>query len=399
MLNIDRQRIINEISTRLFEKSKKMYYPFIDEDLGTIIFFTHLYRVTNEEVNKNKAINLLQEFIKEFEKQELAYSFIHGFEGIFWAINYFYKSNIINDQSLTDDIEKYLIESIHYDLTNRKYNFIHGCIGKSQIFFLSKKYKDQKDSIINEIINILYYKRTYYENYITWDDYLMKKSIDINYHLDILNYFIKLKEINFQNKYIDSILDELLKVAIDYKIMFKEVSIKKHKTFKPKQNINNLSNSFGYLRVAYSLLYANNVIGNGRDNLFLIAKEMVLDFCQIDIKESGIIYFEKESFYDIGFSHGIGAIVFLLKKVNNYLKLEIVKEKIQYWENQLLINTQTVLNTNETILMPESIWQNETKNYPYDKYSLFDGILGIGLILSSSDFDDYLWAEALGFYQ
>lgn len=394
---INHKEIVNIISECLFEKSKKMYYPFIDEDLGTIIFFTHLYRVTNNETNKNKAINLLQEFIKEFRKQELAYSFVHGFEGIYWTINYLYKSGIINDQSLTDDIEEYLVDSILYDLNNKKYNFIHGCIGKSQIFFLSKKFKSQKNNIINKIINTLYHKRTYYEEYITWDDYLIKESIDINYHLDILNYFIKLKEINFQNKHIDFILDELLKIAEDYNEMAKYVNVKKDKIYKTKQNINNLSNSFGSLRVAYSLLYASDVLEE--QNLFLIAKKLVLDFCDMDIKESGIIYFEKESFYDIGFSHGIGAIVFLLKKVNNYLKLDIINERIQYWENQLFINTQIVLNNNETILIPESIWQNETKDYPYDKYSLFDGILGVGLILSSSESDDYLWAEALGFYK
>lgn len=390
--------ILDKIESRLILKAKKMNHPILDEDLGVIVYLANLYRNSQQIHYRDNCLLLFNKLIENYDSYDFSYSFIHGFEGIFYAVFYLEDCGILESEEITEELVAHLLISIDSDLTNNRYNFLHGCIGKAQYFLFSNKHDSSlRESIFNKIVNTLEDNKIYLDGFITWNDYLIRRTLNIFHHSSILNFLLKLKEIKFENNHLDSLIQEILHFVKNYPDMDRTIYIQKDiKTF-PKQNIINLANSKGNLTAAYTLLYASEVLEN--QELFDQAKIMTELVCNLNLNTSGIIYFEKHNLYDIGLSHGIGGIVFLLSSINRSLKSQNIQNTIEYWMLLLTKNTEIVLNTEEIILMPNDVWQNEDGTYPYDKYSLYDGILGIAFLFSALKYNDYRWSNCLSFYK
>ncbi len=391
--------ILNKIEDALYTKAEKVNLPIIDEDLGVIIFFATLYNNTKDESYKQKALQLFNETVKVFADHELNYSMVHGFEGIFWTVNYLYESKILESEEILTNLEPYLIESIEFDLKNHNYNVLHGCLGKIQYYLYSKNADQKKaSSIINKVIQSLYDNKIEEDGSINWKDLQLNKGLNIGFfngHPTVLKFLVRLKELGYESDQIDEMIDKLVAVLLQsLKQSKKEVTIR-GKRINEGEQYYSVIELHGNLTVAYSLYYTGMILD--REDLKEKASELTLEASSKDPKNSGILYFDKYSFQDVGMSHGLGGVTYLLFKLNNWIKDPKIQKNIAIWQEEFLKNTDKILSIDEKILMPE-IFQKDHNEYPYDKYSLLDGILGSGLVISSMHYNKDNWGNYLALY-
>ncbi|GAA4273518.1 lanthionine synthetase LanC family protein [Aquimarina gracilis] len=392
-------KILTKLEDVLYTKAEKVNLPIIDEDLGVIIFFATLYNNTKDESYKQKALQLFNKTVKVFADHELNYSMIHGFEGIFWTVNYLYESNILENEDILANLEPYLLESIEYDLQNHNYNILHGCLGKIQYYLYSKSVDQEKASnVINRVIQSLYNNRIEENGSINWKDLRLKTGLNIGFfngHPAVLKFLVRLKEFGYQNEQIDEMINKLVDTLLQsIQQQDKKVTIR-GKQIKEGDQYYSVIELHGNLTLAYSLYYTGLVLN--REDLKEIAYQLTLEASSKDPKNSGIMYFDRYSFQDVGMSHGLGGVTYLLFKLNNWMKDSKIKENIAVWEKEFLKNTDKILSIEEKILMPE-IFQKDHNEYPYDKYSLLDGILGSGLVISSLHYNQDNWGNYLAMY-
>ncbi|MBQ0734022.1 lanthionine synthetase LanC family protein [Aquimarina celericrescens] len=393
------EKILEKIEDVLYTKAEKVGLPIVDEDLGVIIFFATLYRNTKDESYKQKALRLFNKTVKVFADHELNYSLIHGFEGIFWTVNYLYESKIIESEDILANLEPYLLESIEYDLKNHNYNVLHGCLGKIQYYLYSKSVDSEKASeVINKVVQAFYDNRIEKSGSINWNDLRLNSNLNIGFfngHPTILKFLVKLKECGYGNNQIDEMIDKLIDVLVlSLDQPDKKVSIRGKEIGEGGQYYSVIE-LHGNLSIAYSLYYTGLVLG--REDLKQKAHEITLAVASKDPKKSGIMHFEKHSFQDIGMSHGLGGVTYLLFKLNNWIKDTEIEKNQKIWQQEFLKNTDKLLGIDEKILMPE-IFQKDENEYPYDRYSLLDGILGSGFVISSLHYKQDDWGTYLTMY-
>lgn len=392
-------KILNKIENVLFQKANKLNHLIVDEDLGVIIFFATMFRNTGNEDYKEKALELFNKTVADFSNHELNYSLVHGFEGVFWTVNYLYESGILENENVLANLEPHLIESIEYDLKNHNYNILHGALGKIQYFLYSKSVDQQKASvIIKTVLQSLYENRIEENGGLNWNDFNLKDGVNIGYfngHPTVLKYLLKIKELGYQGTHIDEMIDKLINILLASQIdSDRSVSIR-GKEIKEGEQYYGVLGLHGDLTVAYSLYYAGMILG--REDLKEKAFKKAIEISSKNPKTSGIMYFEKHNFQDIGMSHGLGGITYLLFKLNHWIQDPQLERNLQVWQQEFLENTNKLLNVEEKILMPE-IFQKDENEYPYDKFSLMDGILGSGFVLSSLFYKKDNWGNYLTMY-
>ncbi len=390
--------ILNKIEHTLYTKAEKVNFPIVDEDLGVIIFFASQYHHTKDEYYKQKALELFNKTVQVFAEHELNYSLIHGFEGIFWVVNYLNECGVLENEDCLKNLEPHLLESIEYDLKNHNYNMLHGCLGKIQYYLYSKNVDTQKASqIVDRVIQSLYNDRIEKDGAINWQDFRLKKGLNIGFfngHPTVLRFLVRLKELGYQSNEIDEMINtisNILLISLDQK---KGVTIRGKKINKGNEYYD-VAELHGNLTIAFSLYYTGKILD--RDDLKEKAHQLTLEVSSKDPKTSGIMYFKKHSFQDIGMSHGLGGITYLLFKLNTWIQDPRIKDNIAVWESEFLQNVGKLLTIEEKILMP-TIFQKDENEYPYEKYSLLDGLLGSGLVISAMQNNKDNWGNYLAMY-
>ncbi|WP_062056898.1 lanthionine synthetase LanC family protein [Aquimarina longa] len=390
--------VLNKIEDKLYTKAKKVNLPIIDEDLGVILFFATQYTHTKDESYKQKALELFDKTVKVFAEHELNYSLVHGFEGIFWTVNYLTECGVLENEDSLKNLEPHLLQSIEYDLANHNYNVLHGCLGKIQYYLYSKSVDQEKAStIINTVIQSLYDNKIEESGLINWKDLQLNAGLNIGFfngHPTVLKFLVRLKELGYKNALIDEMIDKLINVLLESLNFKKEVTIR-GKDINEGEEYFNVAELHGNLTVASSLYYTGSILN--REDLKEKAHQLTLDVSSKTPKNSGIMHFKKHSFQDIGMSHGLGGITYLLFKLNNLIQDPKIQKNLTIWQNEFLKNVDKVLSIEEEILMPE-IFQKDENKYPYDRYSLLEGILGSGFILSSIQYNQDNWGNYLTLY-
>ncbi len=388
------------INSTLYNKALKMQFPLLDEDLGVILYFSHLYKCTGDRKYKNQALELFNLLIEDFENHNFSKSFIHGFEGVFYVVNYMKKNEVLKSDSVIEDLIPYLLESLEYDLKHSRYIFLHGCLGKSLFFLVSDKFEWQyKEELFNKIIDVLYENRTYKAGSVTWPDYWLKNIVIYPHHIQIFNFLLKLKQSGLKNDKLEIIISQLADAfneAIDHQ---HGVEIK-GKFQQLDTSIHYIMYSVIYYKIAEVLLYYYQNFEPNNKDVSTIVDRLINIASKSNLKNSGIIDLQKKGLYDIGISQGISSVVYSLY---NITKLSDDKTKVSseysYWLKKLLEQAKlyTDLDNDEVILMPEYIYQNEAKDYPFDRFSLYDGILGAGFVLSTILYQENEWSEILSY--
>lgn len=390
---------IEKIESQLFDKAILMELPTIEGDLGVLIFEATLYRYSKQEIYKEKALKLFNKLIAVFSDHELPSGFLEGFEGIFYTIQYLHKCDIIDDTILLKDLEVYLLQSLTNDFNISNFDPLHGSIPKLLYFINSTdKQREEIEPIINDFLNSLYENRIEINTGFLWKYPYGKENKIIDLGIahgvsGILSFLLRLKALNYQNQYLDILIKGILKSISSFKNKIKCGSIYPSTISENSDKIratSRLAWCNGDLGIAHTLLYASKVLKD--DSLYNEVLEIMGAIVHRKISTSNIVHYEDYSFFDTGFCHGIGGIVYTLQKINQDLNDDFITKRIDYWEKQLMSNLEIQLSIQNEIYLP---WERQDKDgtYTLDKVAALNGYTGVGLVLLSMQYKKYDWSD------
>lgn len=391
--------LIDKIETNLYKIAIEMKNPTLDGDLGVLIFYATMYKYGKEETYKEKAKKLLEKLLTVFSDYELPSGFLEGFEGILYTVQYLHKCNIIEDTQIVEDLEEYLLQTLKMDFNTNNYDPLHGSIGKLLYFINSEsKSKEEVEEIVNLFLESLYKNREEEDQNIFWyDSYEKGQMVNLGTAhgiTGVLIFLLRLKELEFKNPILDTLIEGILKSLNSYKSDIPNTSKYPNFVTKEKSRSVNINTRLGWcsgdLGISYALLYASKVLKRG--DLKKEVVEMMKSIISTLISTSKLDHYEEYSFFDTGFCHGISGITYMLQKMNNELKSPQIDKRIGFWKEQLITNLEKQLSYDEEIYLP---WyrQNKEKSYTQDKGTMLNGLTGVGLALASLHYKKYDWSD------
>jgi hypothetical protein len=397
--------LFKKIDEVLFNSAKNMLNPVINHDLGVLIYFATRYKINKEQLYKKKCIYLLNKFVTIFNDHEFSTGSLDGFESVFLTIEYLKKCKIIDDaSSFLEELEDNLYQSIINDIEENMFEVFYGSIGKIQYFLDIDKIKEEKISnLINQLVNSLWESRKEIEGQIYWVDKVRNDEkleiIDLGMAhgiCSVLIFFVRLKELQFNNPNLDSLISGLIKTFKNAENTVKGTSFFPD-VYSIKNKHLNLINSrpaycVGDLPISYAFCYAGRIMNN--EEWIQYSKQIIKVNAHAAVSTSSLYYFEEYDFFDIGFCHGISSFLFLFHKINKYHKNDFIDFKIDYWKKELIKNVTKVMKIKETIYYSNSY--NEVKyKIPNDKNSFLNGLCGAALALLAVEYDETDWSSFL----
>ncbi len=393
------ERSIEKIESILFEKARYMNKPIIAEDLGAMIFEATLYKYSKQEAYKQRAKELLTNLKQRLHQHNLGSGFHEGFEGILYTIQYLKKCNVIDTNDLTDDLEKHLLKSLHIDFNANYFDTLHGSIGKL-LFYIDPEYKDQQrtKTLIDQFLTSLYKNKNEGFNGFFWYDSNESEKGLINLGMahgisGVLAFLVRLKELKYDHSLLDPLIEGIINSLFSFRNKITTVSgFPDH--YAEDINSRNINSRLGWcygdLGITHTLVYAYSVLK--RNDLLQAAIPILEKLILRTISNSGLTHFERYSFFDNGFCHGISGIAYMLQKINNHLESPQINKRVMYWKNQLLHNLETQLSIEGDIYYP---WYRQNKEYSYtlDKECMLDGLCGTGLVLLSMNYNKFDWSD------
>ncbi|WP_281234887.1 lanthionine synthetase LanC family protein [Flavobacterium gelatinilyticum] len=397
--------LFKKIDKILFASAKKMSNPVINHDLGVLIYFAARYKINKEQLYKKRCIYLLNKFVAIFNDHEFSRGSFDGFESVFLTIEYLKKCEIIDDaSSFLEELEDNLYQSIMNDIEENMFEVFYGSIGKIQYFLDEDKIKEDKISnLINLFVNSLWESRKEIEGQIYWIDKVKYDEklevIDLGMAhgiCSVLIFFVKLKELQFSNPYLDNLISGLIKTfknaenAVKGTSFFPDVYSIKNKHL-------NLINSrpaycVGDLPISYAFCYAGRVLNN--EDLIQYSKKIIKVNAHATVSTSSLYYFEEHDFFDIGFCHGISSFLFLFHKINRYHENDFIDFKIEYWKKELIKNISKIIKIKGTIYYSHPY--NEVRyKVPVNKNSFLNGLSGAALALLAIEYNETDWSRFL----
>jgi lantibiotic modifying enzyme len=390
---------INKIESILFESAKHMNLPTIEGDLGALIFEATLYRYSKDEIYKEKSLQLLNKLLDVFGERELYAGFLEGFEGIFYTVQYLKRCNIIDNDTILEDLEEHLLRSLSLDIKLNNYDPLHGSVGKLlYIINAENKSQEEKENLISDFLIGLQNDSIMTEEGIFWFDKHEGKVELVCLGLahgtsGILTFLLRLKELEFKNPLIDKLLKGGLRGLLSTKNKISCVSA--YPTFHSK-NIEDIDFESrlgwcaGDLGIAHTLFYANKILKD--DALKKEAHDLLGKVISRNISNSKLIHYEDYSFFDTGFCHGISGIVYILHKINSELNNDQITKRMEFWTKELIHNLDKQLSLEEDIYLP---WYRQDTDYSYtlDKNRMLNGYVGVGLVLLSLEYKKYDWSD------
>jgi lantibiotic modifying enzyme len=388
---------ILQIESVLYEIATKMNMPTIAEDLGVVLFESTLYRYSNNEVYKQKALELMNQAIEVFPNRKMHTGFLEGFESIFWVVDYLYKHGILADDSFIDDLKPHLLKSLGIDLKGNFFDALHGSINKLDLLFNSNKFK--REEVINYMdlfIDSLHENRVENEKGIFWYDSSSTEKDIVNLGLahgisGILVFLTKIKNQGYENPKMDYLIDGIIKSLTSFK------NTNPYNCYFPSNYSENGSEAGsrlawcnGDLGIAYAMLYcAENL---KKTDLRKEAIEVINGLYHRRISNSEIDHFEDYFFLDTAFCHGLSGITYTLAKINELLQNPLIEKRIDYWKRELLNNLSAQLSIKGDIYYP-MYKQDKERSYILDNCSMLAGLTGTGLVLLSLEYGTYDWSD------
>lgn len=407
---------LNKIEAILFEKAIKMDNPTLEMDLSVLIFEATYYRYSKKEKYKEKALLLFNHFKKVFTNIEYHNGFLEGFEGIFWMVDYLKKSNIIEDDSLLDDLVPYFIESLEIDLEHNNFDVYHGSINKLNHIINSNKFSlESKENFVNIFLDNLYKTKTENEIGVFWygevyDDQkgIMKKIEGVNLGIPhglpgLLIFLVRLKELNFKHSKLELLIQGILKTILNSKNKIIQDSHFPDELYilnygKEFYRSSRLAYCYGDLGIAYAVLYTSKILGKPELKTEIIATIEVLK--NRLVTNSSIDVYEDYFFLDTAFCHGLSGIVYMFSKINELLDDKEFKKRTAYWTSELLHNLEIQLAITPPVYYPDYKQPTDEKEekYTVDEQSILAGYSGTGLVLLSLFYNKYDWSDFFMLY-
>ncbi len=393
-MRTDNSNLLNEIisiiKTELTENLEQIDHPSLLSGIGgPILFFSYLYKTTNDECLLNQINQGVDILLAGVEKYKIDYSFEKGMSGIAWLLQFLVNENIIDLESpdIFESFDKTIIDSIEVDIQNKRYDYFSGLIGKGVYYLERSKYNNQPHpyltSIIQELVNLSEhdYRGTYWQDFYSVGRSIEDKNLcslglshGIPSILVFLSEVLKLDLAEYEHDSISKMLENAVKWVLSYhqekdSLIFFPSRIVNKEMIYPLDPPERLAWCHGDLGIAASLLKVNESL----KETYVYDAALELAKFQISRKEdanTGIV--------DACLCHGTSGVSLLFKQIFNQTDIGDFKNCSQYW----LQRTVGLANLSSRSSGYKTWFEgNDGKGVWKTDFGLLNGISGIGLVL------------------
>lgn len=400
-------KLLKKVDVILLESSKDMNSPIIDDDLGVLIYFATRYKISGKKKYKKHSTNLFNKFISIFNDYEFSTGLLTGFEGVFWVVTYIEECNIIEDSKpFLEDIENSLFLSIENDIKENRYEIFYGSIGKVQFLLNPIRIKEAKViKLINNLIYALGKTKKERNGQFYWVDKEYEEHLDfVDLGLahgicSILLFLVKLKELQFSNKHIDSLINGIIETYMHAENDVIGSSLLPDRYCIKDKSLNLIDSRLGFcvgdLPAAYAICYAGQILK--KEDWIKFSKKIMQISSTREVSSSRLTQFSEYDFFDIGFCHGISSILYMFYRINKWLEDDSITFKVDYWKKELATNVSKFIKIKEPIYYTNRHVEGEVKA-ELNKNSFMDGLCGASLTLLAVEYNEISWSKFLSLY-
>ncbi len=376
---------VDEICTSLFNDTKDMQKPFIEQDLGTLILLATNYKLSQNKKYQELAVALYERLIETIPEFDYSFSMLEGFDGVAWTIQYINKCGVKDTSEDYDAVKDYLRESAESSTAENDLDFLYGATGKLNLILNGDDAKILSKPIYFEYVDKV---EKFFRHSISHDN---EEELNLGFAHGLSSILLVLGKIYLkvaQEKYIKEIIQDIISFYISIRSSDPDYSY--GRMYYPKKkmadNVSQFAWCYGDPAIIYSLLYAADAIG-------ISNKEIIPSVNKLknrSIENVGLINFEDYNFLNTSFCHGISGIYMSLYKINEYIN---IGDDLKYWEKQLFIHLNQQLRfKDKTIYFPKER-QDENYTYTLDNKEMLNGLVGAVLTLLTIKYKDSEWSN------
>ncbi|MDW3191892.1 MAG: lanthionine synthetase C family protein [Cytophagales bacterium] len=395
------------LSNKIFEieraikarNQKKNDISLLNGDMGIAIFYAALYRVTKEQKYLNTCHELVDSSIDKVARMELNPSFVTGFTGIGWSLQYLMNNNYLESTDLLQDLDAYIYDASINKLRGKYYDFLHG--GTGAAVYAMERENDEAVVFLETYLKYIDEIKEENKYGYAWEDYTFPKGKD---HLHARAYTLGLSH------GVPSIIMVLLrihKLGINNELTKDLITgglnwIKANKI----ENVNSISEypncvydsvgtidgpslmrwCYGDMGIALMYWDSGNILNEGD---WIQDGE---DLMRRNLKRTDLI---EQDFYDAGVCHGTAGVAHIFSKYHERTRNTEFKEKADFWMTQSLQAAKhekgpagyKFHNAAEN----NGVYYNRWRKM----YGLLNGIAGVGLVFLSHLEPALNWDKAL----
>lgn len=376
---------LDEICISLFNDTKEMQKPFIEQDLGTLILLATNYKLSQNKRYKELALVLYEKLIEVIPEFDYSFSMLEGFDGVAWTIQYIKKCGVKDTSEDYDSIKDYLIESVENSITDNDFDFLYGATGKLNLILNSEDANFLPQSIYFAYIDGIakFFKNATSDN--------NENELNLGFAHGLSSILLVISKIYLKiakEECIKETIQDIITFYLNIQSLHPDYSY--GRMYDPKNrtmdNASQFAWCYGDLTIIYSLLYAADAVGIDNEEIIHSVNKLK----NRNTQNIGLINFEDYNFLNTSFCHGISGIYMSLYKINKYAD---VSNNLKYWEEQLFIHlNQQLLFKGKTIYFPKER-QDENYTYTLDNQEMLNGLVGAVLTLLTIEYKNNDWSD------
>lgn len=327
-----------------------------DGGFGILLFLAYYKKYKNNRIANNAFNYYSKTLLKEFGNSiPSSHTYCSGISGILLIIRYLQRKNMLHiDMSEAEDLlENYIVDCMYKDFDRQSFDFMHGALGIGFYFIEKKEYK-----YVNYIVNFLFELAEKDHSIMKWKSVLYNNptiyNISLSHGMSSIIMFLCSAYKCVHN----DLIMPMLRGAIRY-ILLQEINLNKYGSCFPPFSVevsiqkSRLAWCYGDLGIALSLLKASEIIQN-TDVRNKAMDILYFSTTRLDLKENNVT--------DDCICHGAAGLYMIFRRVYLNTGDILFNQTADYWLHQIV---------------------NSPIHVKDNKFSLLNGISGVGLILTS----------------
>lgn len=377
---------ITKMITSHLEEIKFYDYGLLGGNLGEVMF---LYLQSRIDSDLNIVADyMLDNILKTLKSPSLNSSYCNGLAGLGIGLNFLESEGFLEDTGYAmSDFDTYIAYCLDIDLTNDNIDFLHGFVGIG-FYFLMRAKKNPKFSLVQlkKILEYLYNKQINNGTCIKWGIGNSKHyNISLSHGIASVNLLLtKMLTLNISaddKKKIVHLLNGSTQYLMENRIDFYKNGscfpmFPTEESSTPMKS--RLAWCYGDLGISYSLWKTADTLGNNT------LRDTAIEYLKLNAK-----YRTKRienMVFDAGICHGTAGIAIIYQYFFRKTNLELFEKAYIHW----LQETLSLYTTS-----PEYISFNNLEQKWEKKYSILEGLSGIGLFFQSIILNDWKWIKFL----
>ena len=371
------QSKLKEIASILCDSTDQFDSPGVLAGLSGLALFMFYYsRFTGNGKYAEVGEQALEKAVDMINNGYTFHTYCSGISGLAWTCEHLERYKFIDREGISfiSELEPHLLSRMEKEFGNKHYDFLHGGLGVGY-YFLSKKTPNKKRN--KALYSWLQDSAIECEDgSLKWESKILdaeKIGFNISLSHGMSSIVVVLTKLMKQHPHIVEIKVTLLK-TIQYILLqqFPSPTVSYFPSYSLESDENlrhsRLGWCYGDLGIAQAILQVAKALGN--KSYEDVSMKILLHNCsRKDLKENHVT--------DAGICHGASGISHIFNRLYANTKMDVFKETSIYWMEKTVGMAQFSdgLAGYKSWRGVKSSWEN--------RYSLLEGIIGIGLSMLS----------------